>query len=171
VQDKVKGYGAKVKLPRKALAILWAKARHLGVLGEKLDDHLPGEEKNYGKYEKHSGYFHGSRKDKTVHTSLIGMAKDAGYDDLAAAMIESGLRHHKKSDHKEVLSELHQGYGHSDQVLKMMLKLAEESGISDMKAVNAETGIQNAGILRPRQFGGDENKTIREILKERMKNG
>lgn len=171
VQDKVKGYGAKVKLPRKALAILWAKARHLGVLGEKLDDHLPGEEKNYGKYEKHSSYFHGSRKDKTVHAALIGMAKDAGYDDLAAAMIESGLRHHKKSDHKEVLSELHQDYGHSDQVLKMMLKLAEASGIADMKAVNAETGIQNAGILRPRQWGGDEHKTIREIIQERMKNG
>nr|WP_281720019.1 SNF2-related protein [Nitrosomonas nitrosa] len=168
IQDKVKGYGAKVKLPKKALAILWAKARHWGILGDKLIDHLPKHERGY---EKHSSYFHGSRKDKSVHAALIGMTRDSGHDDLVAAMVESGLRHHKEADHKEILSDLHQGYGHSDQVLKMMLKLAEASGIADMNAVNADTGIQNAGILRPRQWGGDEHKTIREIIEGRIKNG
>lgn len=172
VQDYTKGHGAHVKLPKKALAILWAKARHLGVLGDKLVDHLPQVEVLGGRsLGKHNGYFHGSRHEKSVHAALIGMAKDAGYDDLVSAMVESGLRHYKEADHKEVLSQLHQDYGHSDQVLKMMLKLAEASGIADMKAVNAETGIQNAGILRPRQWGGDEHKTIREIIEGRIKNG
>ena len=44
---------------------------------------------------------------------------------------------------------MHQDYRHSDQVLKMMLKLAEAAGIADMKSVNADTGIQNSGMLRP----------------------
>lgn len=171
IQNYASGYGARVKLPKKSLAIIWAKARSLGVLGDKLENHLPRNERSYGTYEKHSGYFHGVRNEKSVHTALIGMAKDGGYDDLVAAMLESGLRHSIRSDPKEILSELHQGFKHSRSVLGAMLKLAESAGIADMKAGNIETGIQNAGFLRPRKWSGDENKTIRDLIQERMING
>src|SRR5690606_28013317 len=96
-------------------------------------------------------------------------ARAAGYDDLVGAMVASGLRHQSHADHKEVLSVLHQDYHHGEHTLRAMLKLAEAAGIADMQAVNMETGIQHAGILRPRQWSEDESKTIRQILQETLK--
>lgn len=171
IQDYTRGYGARVKLPKKALAILWAKARHMGVLGDKLVDHLPQIEFGGRSSGKHSGYFHGARHEKSVHTALIGMARDSGYDDLVESMVESGIRHHKEANHQEVLSELHTDYKHGKPVLRAMMKLAEASGIVDKKAGRADTGIEQAGFLRPRQWSEDEKKTIRELIQERIDRG
>lgn len=87
------GYSAQFKLPRKALAILWAKARHAGVLNDGIEEHLPKSEN--GMYAKHNGYFHANHKG-SVHTALMAMARASGHSDLAEAMDKSRERERAK---------------------------------------------------------------------------
>ncbi len=82
---------------RKALAVLWARARHEGLLGSQIDDHLPkkaigASERVYPKhdaYAHHRGY---QGQDTTVHGTLRAIAEGSGHKDLAEAMDASKAR-------------------------------------------------------------------------------
>ena len=165
LNDPSGGYGSSVTMPKRAIAVAWAKARHLGALGDSMKDHEPKSDN--GRYGKHSSYFLDTNG--SVHASLVKMALKSRHEDLAVAMVESGLKHHKAASPRELLSVLHEGYHHSKARLSAMLKLAEAAGIADMKAVDHATGIEGQGVLRPGGYNDDAKKTVREILQERMK--
>ncbi|HQS59654.1 MAG TPA: SNF2-related protein [Gallionellaceae bacterium] len=165
IQDADKGYGARVKLPKKAIAALWAKARHLDVLGGAIDTHEPKSESYGGKYGKHSNYFLGD-KAKSVHAAILGLAASAGHDDLVHAMVESGLRHHKDGKHEEALQAIANGYEHRPARIRAMQKLAGAAGLLDKKRGD----IQGYGNLSASQgyYSSQEDKsqTVGDRLNE-----
>lgn len=99
------GYSEVPKWPRKALAILFAKAKRDGVLGETFASVQPKKE-DYGRstnalpsqlwsYRRgaqvenaaNGGYSNGSYSSGTVRDTLVKLAENNGYLDLSAAMI------------------------------------------------------------------------------------
>ena len=163
VSDRDAGYSAAVALPKRALAMLWAKARHDGVLGDAMDTHQPMDEAQ--KYAKHSGYAIPSREGRDVHSALIKMAIKSGHADLAAAMAESGARHHAGEDAKEVLTTLTSGFGHRTPELRAALTAAERAGVADTKI--RDFGHRE-GLLQYQQWGGNADKTVRQVINERI---
>jgi SNF2 family DNA or RNA helicase/predicted RNA methylase len=164
VSDKNAGYSAAVKLPKRVLAMLWAKARHTGVLGEKIDDHEPMDEGM--KYGKHAGYAVQSRKGYDVHTALLSMARAGGHADLAAAIAESGAKHHKDEKPVETLKMLTGGFGHATPTLRAALGAAERAGVADKKIREFN---HNEGLLHNQQWGGNVDKTVREVIEDRIR--
>jgi SNF2 family DNA or RNA helicase/predicted RNA methylase len=163
VSDKSAGHSAKVKLPKRALAMLWAKARHDGVLGDKIEDHEPRDEGM--KYGKHASFALPAREDRDVHSALIKMARAGGYEDLAAAMAESGGRHHKGEDPGQTLRTLTEGFGIGVPALKAALSAAERAGLAETKI--RDLGHRE-GLLQYQQWGGNADKTVREVINERI---
>lgn len=158
------GHSATAAFPKRVLAMLWAKARHLGVLGDKIEDHEPRDPGS--SYGKHSGYVLGSRSGNDVHAALIGMATKSGHRDLAAAMAESGAKHHKGEKPLEILKLLTSGYGHlssSADTLRTAMSSAERAGVAD-KTIR-ELG-HNDGLLHFRKFSGTENQTVRQVIQD-----
>lgn len=75
-------------VPKKTLAMMWAKARRTGVLDEVMAAHVPAGRSYGGLFDEWIGY--GQRPVKlgqrTVRQALLGMAKNR-HPDLAAAMM------------------------------------------------------------------------------------
>ena len=150
-----KGDFAHVQLTKKVIASLWAKARHLGV----LNDRIGGHEMVHGKY------YAGNDHDRSVHSALLKMATDSGHDDLVHAMVESGLRHNKDGNHKEALSAIAFGYNHSVNRVKAMQKLAEAAGVMDAKRSSLPSKHPfESSVYDP----GSGVQTVRKYLNEKM---
>jgi hypothetical protein len=137
VNEAQQGYSASVKMPKKVIATLWAKARKLGQLGFPIDDHVT-RTTSAGGYasDKHSSYFlGGSKSQKSVHSILLGLAAKSGHSDLVHAMVESGIRHgipHAKSDiHDESIRAIAVGWDYNENTLLAIQKLAGKAGILD----------------------------------------
>lgn len=154
-----KGHGASVKLPKKAIAALWAKARHDGVLGDAMSVH--GD-------RNHASYFVDNYDSKpTVHGKLLQMAGQSGHDDLVHAMVESGLRHNPKGNHDEALRVVvASGFAHSEDRLRAIQKLSEATGIMDTDRISLPSGHP----LKAQTYYGSTTEvgTVRDYLNERL---
>ena len=159
VTDKMGGHNATVRFPKRALAMLWARARHDGVLGDKISDHEPRDEGM--KYGKHSSYALPSREGHDVHSALLKMTRNSGHHDLAAAIAESGAKHHKGENAAETLKLLTHGFGQSTPTLRAALAAAERAGVADKRL--SELGHRE-GLLMYQQWGVNANKTVREVI-------
>jgi superfamily II DNA or RNA helicase len=92
------GENAKPTWDKRALAVLWARARHEGLLGSQIGDHVPKRTIGAGTalYPVHDGYamhrpgYQG--EDRTVHGTLHAIATGSGHKDLADAMVASHSR-------------------------------------------------------------------------------
>jgi superfamily II DNA or RNA helicase len=109
--------------PKKALTMLWARARHLGALNHSMEDAAGVD---------HHAYAVGRHRKATVHNALVAMAIASGHRDLAEAMVESGIRHNKDNVHAETVRVLGHGYENSRRHLEQLLHHAEEAGVADM---------------------------------------
>ena len=163
IMEKQKGHSAWVKLPEKVLATLWAKAKHEGVLGSSMGLQAPQKEKNGYKSAKHSPYYTQQGEGRSVHSALLKMATDAGYDDLVHAMVESGLRHHPDGKHDEALQAISQGYNPSKNRIIAMQKLADKAGLLDRERGSLYSyGGSKYGILSGNYTS--DHSTVRQHL-------
>jgi SNF2 family DNA or RNA helicase/predicted RNA methylase len=138
--DTMGGYaneGSNVaSFPKNALALAWARARHLG----ELDRPVSGP---------HSDYAYGGAKNNSVHSTLIRMAHMSGHEDLAAAFAHTSERHGLSKDYAGTLRAL-TGYNRSQRTLEAVKKIALRMGISD-KTLGELRDMQLGGIFAARQ--------------------
>lgn len=85
------------KWDKKALAVLWARARHEGLLNSDIGEYVPKKTSSNGYTSKiHDGYAHYRPgyvgADNTVHGTLHDIAVGSGHKDLAEAMVSSSKR-------------------------------------------------------------------------------
>lgn len=118
--------------PKDALAMAWARARHLG----QLDTTVTGG--------AHSGYAFAGGKGDTVHAALIRMARASGHNDLAEAFAETGERHGASKNDAATLRALASHYSPSARTLRHIRKVAGRMGLLD----------QTLGQLREHKLGG-----------------
>jgi hypothetical protein len=99
------GYGSSDKpaWSKRALTVLWARARNEGLLDSQFEQHVPKKPIGAGanlypvhaKYAHHAGGWAGETN--YVHGVLSRIAKNSGHLDLAQAMSESYARHKPQS--------------------------------------------------------------------------
>lgn len=166
IMESQKGHGAWVKLPRKVIATLWAKARHEGVLGSLIGMQEPKKESHGYKSNKHSQYYSSSAGNRSVHSALLAMAAAGGYDDLIHAMTEAGLRHHPDGKHDEALQAISQGHAHKPNQVLAMQKLAGAAGMLDKK--RGELGDGYGGLNVPYYGGSGRDQTVGDKLAEML---
>lgn len=169
ISDASSGSRAHVKFSKRVLAMLWAKARHDGVLNARMDDFAP-KAPMYGSvklYNKHNSYAW-SGYEGSVHGALLRMAGNAGYDDLVHAMVESGLRHNPKGGHDEALQAIsrYQFIGNSEHKLKAFQKLAEASGLAGK--TRSEAGALYGDMGSSNQWEHNQSITMRDHVAERL---
>jgi superfamily II DNA or RNA helicase len=132
------GYGADssfyAKYPKQALALAWARARHLG----QLDTVIPS------RHAGHNDYAFAHNGGSTMHAALIRMARASGHNDLAEAFAETGERHGVSKDDAATLRALTDHYGPSARTLGHIRKVAGRMGLLD----------QTVGQLREYKLGG-----------------
>ena len=107
----------RASFPKDALAMAWARARHLGQLDEKVEG-------------RHNGYAYAGSKGSTVHAALMNMARASGHRDLADAFAHTAERHGASKNDVENLRALTQ-FGESARGLATARKIAERLGIMD----------------------------------------
>jgi superfamily II DNA or RNA helicase/predicted RNA methylase len=157
---------------KKALAILWARARHEGLLGSQVSDHLPmAPVGSSGRaFPKHDSYAHHrpgyAGEDKTVHGTLRDIAAGSGHRDLAHAMTASAIRHHDGLDKVAELRSLSQYSNGDPDALQVMQMLAESTGLADKKVHELE-GFRD-GLFSTHQWAPDRNQTVRERIAARQ---
>lgn len=167
--------GAKPKWNKKAIAVLWARARHEGVLGRKMADFKPDGHDGYALHNHATGYV--GRDLATVHESLRDIAHGSEHKDLATAMAVSGAKHGVEP-HADALSRLN---GHNVQTghytsptytydpgtLRTMLRVAEAGGLADKQVRDAGVRMHGYGILTN---GHPQNghKTVRQVISEAL---
>jgi len=164
VEGRTEGYGDAghvAKYPKKALTMLWARARHLGALNKPMHEQIDRD---------HSSYAAARHADKSVHNALLAMALSSGHTDLAEAMVESGKRHNKDNIHAETVQVLGQGWSHSRRTLQQLLHHADEAGMAD----------HTLGQLREQKLGGpfaaagaygyshNHGEKLRDVIAERL---
>jgi superfamily II DNA or RNA helicase/predicted RNA methylase len=120
------------KYPKDALAMAWARARHLG----QLDTPVFGG--------AHDDYAFAGGKGDTVHATLMRMARASGHLDLAEAFAETGERHGLVKNDNSTLRALASHYSPSTRTLEHIRKVAGRLGYLD----------QTLGQLRDRKLGG-----------------
>lgn len=120
------------KYPKDALAMAWARARHLG----QLDAPVVGD-------GGHSDYAYAGGKGSTVHAALIRMARTSGHNDLAEAFAHTAEKHGLSKNDGDTLRAL-TGYGQSVRSLQAIKMVAERMGL---------TG-RSLGDLRDMKLGG-----------------
>jgi hypothetical protein len=153
-----------VKYPKKALTMLWAKARHFGVLADKMPMHEPKSDRGYS---LHNDYAFSNSGDKSVHGALMAMARDSGHEDLVSAMAQSAVRHKVEPSARETAEVLHHGFGHSAGKVRELKAAVERAGLSDHKKAAAR--FPSGGMLsNDNQWSPDANKKIGDILDERL---
>lgn len=117
--------GHTAKYPKKALTMLWARARYLDAL------HTPMSQ---ARDPRHSSYAVARHEDKSVHNALVGMARASGHHDLAEAMVRSDQADKNSSNiPDETVRVLAHGFArdHSHRSLTQLLRAAEQSGMAD----------------------------------------
>lgn len=124
--------GGKATYPRDALAMAWARARHLGQLDDKIDS------------PRHNGYAYSGGKDSTIHAALILMARASGHNDLAEAFAHTAERHGLAKNDAETLRALASHFNPSARTLAHIKAVASRLGILD----------QTVGQLRDLKLGG-----------------
>lgn len=155
--------------PAKALAMLWARARHLGGLHQKMQDTAQS---------RHNSYAYASAPDATVHAALINMARRSGHADLADAMAHTGERHVKDLNDRATLAALTQTVGgagehrYSERGLRHMLQVAERAGVAD-QTPNQLRDLSLQGPFKPASsgygyapYGQSSSTTLRQKINE-----
>lgn len=172
LSGRTEGFGEsdfKATYPKEALALAWARARHLG----QLDATIP---KSHG---GHSGYAWAGGEGKTVHSALIRMAHASGHEDLADAFAATGERHRlsKQDDHTlEALTSGPAYYTPSMRSLQQIKTIAERMGIMDSTIGQlSQQKLSLGGKFAPSTsyygYGRDTSnaKTLRDALDEAIK--
>jgi SNF2 family DNA or RNA helicase len=161
-----KGHGAGVRWNRRALAILWAKARHDGVLGREMKSLVPKAPESRYDSGLHDAYAYHHTQDMSVHNALYRMAVESGQRDLAVAMAKAAEKHHPEGNAREALAAMSRGWGHTAAELRAMLKVAEKSGDADMTM--AALGLTHNGLLQDYRYSGNSNRTVRDVIEESL---
>jgi hypothetical protein len=129
------------KYPKDALALAWARARHLG----QLDEPVTGG--------SHSDYAYAGGKSGSVHSALMRMARASGHNDLADAFAQTSERHRLSKDDAGSLRAL-TGFGGSARTLTSVKKIADRMGIAD-KTLGELSDMGLGGVFAVRQsYGG-----------------
>lgn len=118
--------------PKDALALAWARARHLG----QLDAPVTGG--------AHSDYAFAGGKGDTVHAALMRMARASGHTDLAEAFAATGERHGSAKNDGATLRALANHYSPTPRTLDHIRKVAGRMGLLD----------QTLSQLREHNLGG-----------------
>lgn len=146
--------------PKEALAMAWARARHLGQL-----DHLASG--------RHNGYAYAGSKGSTVHAALMNMARASGHRDLADAFAHTAERHGASKNDGETLRTLTQ-FGETSRGLATARKIAERMGIMD-KTIGELRDMNLGGSFAPRtgysyssglDANNHNNKKFGDVLNE-----
>lgn len=149
--------------PKEALAMAWARARHLGQLDEKVGG-------------RHNSYAYAGAKGSTAHAALMQMARASGHRDLADAFAQTAERHGASKNDLENLRALTQ-FGESSRSLAAARKIAERLGIMD-KTIGDLRDLGLNGAFAPRSgwntytYGHDggaavhNNKKFGDVLNE-----
>jgi len=121
------------RIPRRVLMLLWAKAKRLGVLGDKASTHIAMS--GYGQPARHDAYAYAGSHDKTVQTMLEQMAAASGHRDVAVAMARGGADVSPRRDHEEAYRSMESLTGGdlttSLAALQMALRHAQNGGFAD----------------------------------------
>lgn len=110
----------KAAYPRDALAMAWARARHLGQLDTKVADTTGS-----------SGYAFAGGRDSTVHAALIRMARASGHNDLAEAFAATAERHGASKNDEATLQALANHFSPTARTLEHIKTVAGRMGILD----------------------------------------
>lgn len=116
----VDGQQGKVTYPKDALAMAWARARHLGQLDQPLST---GPHNTYA--------FGGEANGGTVHSALIRMAQMSGHHDLADAFAATAERHGLSKQDEATLRAITKPWSMSARALEQVKKIATRMGILD----------------------------------------
>ncbi len=122
----------KATYPRDALALAWARARHLG----QLDATLAGG--------PHNGYAYAGGKGSTVHGALIRMARTSGHTDLADAFAATAEKHSLSKNDAATLATLSDHYTQGKRDWEHIKTLVDRLGIAD----------KTIGEVRDMKLGG-----------------
>lgn len=151
--------------PKGALALAWARARHLGQLDDKVE-----------RQNGHSDYAYANSTGSTVHAALMNMARASGHRDLADAFAHTAERHSASKNDVETLRTLTQ-FGETSRGLVTARKIAERLGIMD-KTIGELQDMNLGGSFAPRKayntytYGHDggaavhNNKKFGDVLNE-----
>ena len=151
--------------PKRALALAWARARHLGQLDDKVE-----------RQNGHSDYAYANSTGSTVHAALMNMARASGHRDLADAFAHTAERHGASKNDVETLRTLTQ-FGETSRGLVTARKIAERLGIMD-KTIGELQDMNLGGSFAPRKayntytYGHDggaavhNNKKFGDVLNE-----
>ena len=173
--------GQKPTWDKKALAILWARAKHDGILDTKDINELAPKRDVYGSsLPLHNRYlFHPSSisygASTTLHDQLKDIAHGSGHHDLATAFAVAGSRHRDQPWDK-TLKELDQAGKHVDghyggalgkyaypkAVLHAMLASAEKHGVADKPI--SEVGLSHAYPHFRKDLPEHNSKTVRQVI-------
>ena len=160
----------KAVYPRNALAMAWARARHLGELDAKVETR-----------GGHSDYAYGGGKGSTVHGALIRMARVSGHAALAEAFAETAERHSLSKEDAHTLQALGNHWGPSSRTISHFKKVADRMGILDKTmgeiaglGLKLKKGPFDTPAMRD-QFGrtawdydSKSKQTMREVIDENM---
>ena len=105
--------------PKDALAMAWARARHLGQLDAPVES------------GGHSDYAFAGGKGSTVHAALIRMARASGHNDLAEAFAATGERHGLSKNDGDTLRALTDHFSPSARTLEHIRSVAGRMGVLD----------------------------------------
>ena len=130
--------GMIARYPDKALALAWARARHLGLLDKPMpkgahSDYAVGQSTSYG------------APDRSAHDALVHLAADSGRHDLAEALVASAERHAQHLNTPSTASVLTQHYSPNTRRLKQIRAIADRHGMTD----------KTLGQLREHRLGGN----------------
>ncbi len=127
--------------PKDALALAWARARHLGELDKPVTD-VTGS----------SDYAFAGGKGATVHSALIRMARASGHHDLAEAFVSTGERHSLSKDDSAKLEAITSKWHPTRRMLEHMKTIAGRMGILDQTIgqLSAQK-LKLGGIFGPTQ--------------------
>lgn len=169
VSGSMEGYGErdfKAAYPKDALALAWARVRHLG----QLDAPVTGG--------SHSAYAYAGGRGGSAHTTLMRMARASGHNDLAEALAHTSERHSLSKDDAGSLRAL-TGFNSTARTLASVKKIAERMGITDKTlgelrdmglggVFAARSGSSSYGYNR--DWGSDDHnkKTFSDVLNENL---
>ena len=105
--------------PKDALAMAWARARHLGQLDAPVES------------GGHSDYAFAGGKGSTVHAALIRMARASGHNDLAEAFSATSERHGLSKNDGDTLRALTDHFSPSARTLEHIRSVAGRMGVLD----------------------------------------
>lgn len=126
VSGREEGYGSRnfdAKYPEKALLNAWARARHLGILNNKVESEQA---------KKHNSYALGGDRNLTVQNTLVKMALMSGHSHLAEAMAHTANKHDLHNAHAEALNVLGNRFAPSRQRLDLIMQHVRKLGAEDM---------------------------------------